>query len=496
MALTKVSYAMIEGAAFNVLDFGADNTGSTSSVAAFNAAVANGGTVYIPSGTYKLDSKVTLDQDGTTLWLAADVTLLLSGVPAVQTPFGNQIDIRANNCAVIGSGPSSLLQIADASQANALGIVHKAGLTVRDLVIDGAKSTVTGISDDTFESAISIIADTGSGATTDVNATVDNCEIRNFVQYGVNIYGNQANGVKVVNCNIHDIGKAGDALSVGAGIVITRNVSDLTIANNVIKNCKFHGIFASSAGEDGANYTIVGNECHQNGGSGIAFLEQSDYGSVNGKGLYNIAIGNNVCTGNTRSGIIFSASDSGFLRYFSISGNVCEGNSYAGIELLSSNTSPNIVSDGVLSGNNCVGNTVAQIGIGQYTQRIDGVQMSFTPVVQGTTTAGTGTYIAQDGFYVKNGSIVNFELNVVWSAHTGTGDIRISGFPYPADTGEPQSSGWVFANGLTITGQAAFGLTGGQTYGGLAAVNNGTVSPVAIDTAATLRINGFYFTNS
>ena len=63
MALTKATNSMIEGSAFNVLDFGADPLGVASSVAAFNAAVANGGTVYVPSGTYKLDGKVTLSTD-------------------------------------------------------------------------------------------------------------------------------------------------------------------------------------------------------------------------------------------------------------------------------------------------------------------------------------------------------------------------------------------------------------------------------------------------
>ena len=47
MTLTKATYSMIDGAAYNVLDFGADPTGVASSVAAFNAALGNGGTVYV-----------------------------------------------------------------------------------------------------------------------------------------------------------------------------------------------------------------------------------------------------------------------------------------------------------------------------------------------------------------------------------------------------------------------------------------------------------------
>jgi hypothetical protein len=53
MSLTKVTYAMIEGAYVNVLDYGADATGSTDSSAAFAAAAATGKTIYVPVGTYK-----------------------------------------------------------------------------------------------------------------------------------------------------------------------------------------------------------------------------------------------------------------------------------------------------------------------------------------------------------------------------------------------------------------------------------------------------------
>lgn len=56
MALTKVTYAMIEGAAANALDFGADPTGTNSSTAAIQLAVNSGASsVYFPKGTYLID---------------------------------------------------------------------------------------------------------------------------------------------------------------------------------------------------------------------------------------------------------------------------------------------------------------------------------------------------------------------------------------------------------------------------------------------------------
>lgn len=55
---------------------------------------------------------------------------------------------------------------------------------------------------------------------------------------------------------------------------------------------------------------------------------------------------------------------------------------------------------------------------------------SFTPVVEGATSAGVGTYTYQVGRYVKVGTIIAFSLAVRYTAHTGTGNTRISGLPF------------------------------------------------------------------
>jgi hypothetical protein len=485
---------MIQGAAFNVLDFGADPTGVASSLAAFNAAVANGGTVYVPSGTYKLNGKFSINVDGTTLWLAADTTLIVSGVVAQQSPFGTQIDVTGDNCAVIGSGPSSLIQN-DGSYSNMVTFFHQTGSYIANLTIDGDKANLPSpTTDDSFGIGVFFLCDSGFGVTTDQQGIIENCTIKNCINYAVNTYGDRANGTKILNNNLREIGQAGVTNSVGAGISISKEVSDMTIAGNVIKNCKQNGIFIGSAGDDGAGYVITGNNCHQNGISGIFFAEQADFFSQAGKGLYNIVVTGNACWGNARSGIEFNADTLGFLSYITITGNTCQNNTLYGIRVASTNTFPNGYISGVtISGNNCEDNG-SNISVNEFVRDVEGVTMPFTPVIRGTTSAGTGTYTIQDGSYVKNGNIVSFQLVVDWSAHTGTGNIEITGFPYQAVNDEPTPTGWVWANGLAITGQGTLGMIGGQTYGALGAVNNGAYSPVPIDTAATLRITGFYFT--
>lgn len=56
MSLTKATYSMIQGAPANVLDFGADPTGSVNSTAAFDAAFAVSKNVFAPPGTYLLEN--------------------------------------------------------------------------------------------------------------------------------------------------------------------------------------------------------------------------------------------------------------------------------------------------------------------------------------------------------------------------------------------------------------------------------------------------------
>lgn len=66
MALTKVTFSMIEGAPFNVLDYGADPTGVADSTQAIIDALTAGGSncaIYLPTGTYKVTSQILVSHD-------------------------------------------------------------------------------------------------------------------------------------------------------------------------------------------------------------------------------------------------------------------------------------------------------------------------------------------------------------------------------------------------------------------------------------------------
>jgi uncharacterized membrane protein len=55
---------------------------------------------------------------------------------------------------------------------------------------------------------------------------------------------------------------------------------------------------------------------------------------------------------------------------------------------------------------------------------------TFTPVIKGLTSAGTGTYSVQAGSYTKVGNRVLFTIYLSWSAHTGTGNMVVDSLPF------------------------------------------------------------------
>lgn len=120
---------------------------------------------------------------------------------------------------------------------------------------------------------------------------------------------------------------------------------------------------------------------------------------------------------------------------------------------------------------------------------------TFTPVIYGETTAGSGTYTTQTGKYTRIGNIVHYNIALIWTAHTGTGNMRISGFPYNASVSCPCSD--IYYDAFTVgSGKECNAvLSSGGSSLGMKSLDpsGGTVAAIAIDTAGTLIIQGTYF---
>ena len=95
MALTKVSYSMIAGAAVNVLDYGASPSAtSAQNKTALVAALAANNAVYIPAGTYTIDGSInirdkTIFGEPTTFGATTGSKLILSGLNTNDSLFIN-----------------------------------------------------------------------------------------------------------------------------------------------------------------------------------------------------------------------------------------------------------------------------------------------------------------------------------------------------------------------------------------------------------------------
>jgi hypothetical protein len=120
---------------------------------------------------------------------------------------------------------------------------------------------------------------------------------------------------------------------------------------------------------------------------------------------------------------------------------------------------------------------------------------TWTPLIEGGTTAGTGTYVYQNAYYRKIGKLVFIAAEVQISAHTGTGVLLVAGLPFTA--GGVYHPIAVNASGLSLT--AGYYLVPGELIGGSTKIqitesNTGTCSKgnVAMDTSFYMQIGGCY----
>lgn len=130
-----------------------------------------------------------------------------------------------------------------------------------------------------------------------------------------------------------------------------------------------------------------------------------------------------------------------------------------------------------------------------FTTYNDGV--SWVPTVSGSTSAGTGTYTVQAGYYTQIGNMIFLSADITWTAHTGTGNLLITNLPFPArnlSNYNPES----------IVNTANINLPGGtaRTSVGSIQPNTSTVdvyvttqttnSPVAMSASGTVHVTLAY----
>jgi hypothetical protein len=122
---------------------------------------------------------------------------------------------------------------------------------------------------------------------------------------------------------------------------------------------------------------------------------------------------------------------------------------------------------------------------------------TWTPTIIGTTTAGTGTYSFQGGQYTKIGNRVFVEGYLSWSAHTGTGNMRIGGLPFAISNASFYSSGSIGdVNAIALTAENTLAILGVTSSSSIEMrqfpTGGGTSAAVPIDTQANISFSFCY----
>lgn len=236
MALTKVTYSLIEGAPASVLDFGAVGDGVADDTIAVQAALAyaqtSGKSLYIPSGTYLVSS----------------------------TSGGGALNITAG-VEIFGDGASSILKLKTGSTGMVIYAYAASvytGLHLRDFVVDG-NSVAT--------------AQLDAGLVQILNASdfiLDNLTVKNGTRAsapaGINgiavadTASNITSGT-IQNCVVENCSK---------GLVNwTSNARNGLIQGNIIRNASGNGLAPGLQINGGQNVKVIGNSIYGNQGCGI-----------------------------------------------------------------------------------------------------------------------------------------------------------------------------------------------------------------------------------
>jgi hypothetical protein len=206
MSLTKVSYSMIEGAVANVLDYGATGDGVTNDAAAILLAFASGNSVYLPKGTYFVNT--------TTLELPENVIVYGDGPETV----------------ILGDGGSPVLTFTGTSGT------HKTRSTLRDLTVKRSNGVYNPLQRQLVEYHFA-----------------DDCNVENVIFDGDNVtsaypgalIGYSVNRMRIVGCDF--IGGANCNLT-SEGALSTNPFSE----GCLVKNC-----YMSPAPSQGFNFYYV-----------------------------------------------------------------------------------------------------------------------------------------------------------------------------------------------------------------------------------------------
>jgi hypothetical protein len=295
------------------------------------------------------------------------------------------------------------------------------------------------------------------------------------------------------------VGNGGDGIQVTGDLVSLINCSvDLMGDDGVRIGSKVAGSFNADA------FRIINLSTGYNGRDGLSIDDASGGPDANAgtvSGLWSLLNGrhglyiNRALLGNTFSGGVIEGNGTGAGGY--------------GI-YLDTNAAQNMFIGGNVE-NNVTGNLYQAVPLANtfVSVAVQGARYTnfgqvtfFSPVIIGSTGAGTGTYTTQKGMAWLNGPLVNYVIELAWSAHTGTGDMLIgmgdcAFSPNQVDARIPAFiPGTTYSEGITIGAgaQLVAGYNNNEDKVFLYTSSAGALTALPMDSSVTaLRVSGVFY---
>ena len=336
MALTKVTYSMIEGAPFSVLDYGAVGNGVADDTAAIQAAIdaisLTGGELLFPPGAYKITSSL--------------VKTFADGVNIAVRGYGAKIDATAittgNAIELGGSRVSSTALGANVSKnSDTYTVASAAGVTAGRVLLITSTDLWNPTRPYYYKGEISLVEKISGTTITNYKPLYDGYAAATTTVHILNMPQISVEGIEIAcnadvialqilysrnptvrNCNVHGSRYAGVYVGYCLGGTIDNNyVYD--VWNGTVTGTSYGVVIGSGQGVKVVNNT-VNSARHAIAGGGF-------------EPLRDVVYANNVCYNSTLENITGCIDIHGNVEFAIVTGNVAGSINCVGINSVISN---------------------------------------------------------------------------------------------------------------------------------------------------------------
>lgn len=267
MALTKASYSMITGAVVNILDYGADPTGSADSTAAIQAALDYAGSLSIPDTIYSPVEANYVLKGGTTVFMPAGKYKTSA---TLNVPLNVNLKGAGRNSTLISSSYDGTI-LRNYNVPYAPGTYGQPGNFWRDFCVSGDKTKTNQVGIDLLRWDLSLMS----------NVLIQSCG-----SHGIVIAQCLISLFELVDCE----NNGGDGIGIRDGYETSLDPTSNNLPTNV---CTFNVCHAIGNGGVGLRLAQYGNGSYGGGVNGCIFngcsFEYNSTSSAAGAG-YNVII--------------------------------------------------------------------------------------------------------------------------------------------------------------------------------------------------------------